>query len=460
METKEKSKSPFARNLISKNEGKLTYVQIFGFVLIAMGVVYLASFMLPSGVVDYIPSWKLEQEPTANGVAIAFFSTMLGVSFAFPSMLKGQTKEMSTMRIVVFMMVNVICMLLLKIGWEAPSLKAIGLDGYWVSIIGFLFGAKAVQSYLDKEKEDPETPDSGKTNLSEEDIAKLAAAQNSELLRSKYPNIQSVSDTLDGSEHVVAIYVKDDDIQSIPAELTATLPDGSKKQVKTEIIADSGMAIPHIGQTSDELSDSRTPNYYGSVCCIVESLTNPNFRGLVTSGHVLTYGAYFNYGGVLGDQQQRPVCINGKPSGKLFFQQMKYNQDLAIIEVANTPDLQNNYISFKGFHKISNTDVKTEKPNLKLGARQNNQSVAYVLDYNITFEIVYSNMNREVRNIILIGSTNDRATSKTVSKGGDSGGCVYTNSGELVGMILGGNAKFTFVLPLEETLTGFNFKTI
>jgi hypothetical protein len=83
------------------------------------------------------------------------------------------------------------------------------------------------------------------------------------------------------------------------------------------------------------------------------------------------------------------------------------------------------------------------------------------LDFNVSFEIKYFNSARFVRNIILIGSTNDRTTSKTVSVGGDSGSCVYhKDSGKLIGMLLGGNNKFSFVLPLQETLNSFNFKPL
>ena len=140
------------RDWIQKNEGRLTYVQIFGFILIAFGVVYLASYLLPSGIIHAFPGLQLDEAPTPNGISIAFFTTMLGVAFAFPDMLRGQTKEISTMRIIVFMFSNVICMLLLKIGWNKDSLQEIGLDGYWMGVIAFLFGAKATQSYFEHAK--------------------------------------------------------------------------------------------------------------------------------------------------------------------------------------------------------------------------------------------------------------------------------------------------------------------
>ena len=91
------------RDLIKKDEGKLTYVQLFGFLLIILGIIYFASFLLPSGIIDILPFLKLDEHPESSEVPIAFFTIMLGVAFAFPDMLKGQTKENSTMRISVFM---------------------------------------------------------------------------------------------------------------------------------------------------------------------------------------------------------------------------------------------------------------------------------------------------------------------------------------------------------------------
>ncbi len=126
------------RRLIQKNETAISILQIVGFVLILMGVI---SLMTCSFLMENIIS---------SIIAISFLVTMLGVSFAFPSLLEGN-EGLSTMRIVVFMITNVICMLLLKVGWAAgiTSLKQIGLDQYWMGVIAFVFGAKAIQSFFE-----------------------------------------------------------------------------------------------------------------------------------------------------------------------------------------------------------------------------------------------------------------------------------------------------------------------
>lgn len=461
---KTKFRNFLKRDWIQKGEGKLTYVQLFGFLLIAFGVVYFASYLLPGGIIHYFSAPEPDEAPTANGISIAFFTTMLGVAFAFPDMLRGQTKEISTMRIIVFMFANVICLLLLKIGWDKDSLQDIGLDGYWIGAIAFVFGAKATQSYFEHAKSllpgSKPMPGSADNTLSQSEISRLATIQNRDELLAKHPNIECVSDTLKNGNSAVTLYVKDDNTNALPKELPATLKNGSVIQVPTEIIAGAGEAKPHIGQATDELSDSDTPTYYGSTCCIVASTTNPDFRGILTSGHVFTFGKFINYGGVLSQTQRRDALLNGNPVTRLFFQQMLSDQDIAITEVTDNANLPADYLSFsKGFYQVSQNDLHTASANITIASRQNNIRDAYILDFNVSFEINYSNTPRYVRNIILIGSTNDRATSSTVSVGGDSGSCVYhKESGKLIGMLLGGNTKFSFVLPLEETLHAFNFK--
>lgn len=124
------------RKLIHNAEEKISYLQIMGFIVILFALIYLIIKQL---------FYKLD----GDFVSMNFFSIMLGIAFAFPDLLQDSNKGLSTMRIVVFMMINVICILLLQIGWGKHSLKDIGIDQYWMGIIAFVFGAKATQSYFE-----------------------------------------------------------------------------------------------------------------------------------------------------------------------------------------------------------------------------------------------------------------------------------------------------------------------
>lgn len=472
---KERSNNLPKRDLIKKGEGKLTYVQIFGFVLIIFGIIYFASFLLPSGVIDIFKSLKLEEHPDHNEVPIAFFTVMLGVAFSFPDMLKGQTKDISTMRIIVFMFANVICMLLLKMGWGKDSLSEIGLDGYWMGVIALLFGAKATQSYFEnanklisQTQSNPLSTDKKELGISKIAIAQLAKVQNEVKLQTRYPNIISASDTLLGDESCLILYLEDDNRKNIPEYVTVEINENTKIQVKTEIISNSPAGVPHIGQATDELSDSDNPNGFASFCALLTNTDNPDLRFLATAGHNFTEGNFKSMGGYVYGDEQRDVLINNKPKGTLFYQRMHFTQDLAIVKLTQKKGLLKDYISFeKGYKELTINDVKTQSPNVTIASRINTERKGsnirdvFVLDIDAPADIMYNGDLKRFQNVILLGDTNEREKSNEVSMRGDSGSCVYCNKTKrLIGILIGGNGKFSFVLPIKDVLEINNFKLI
>jgi len=465
------------RDWIQKDEGKLTYVQLFGFILIALGVIYFSSFLLPSGIIDIFPFLKLDNHPESSEVPIAFFTIMLGISFAFPDMLKGQTKDISTMRIIVFMFANVICMLLLKIGWgkDVDSLDDIHLDGYWMGVIAFLFGAKATQSYFEnankiftKPKPNPDTEDENKLGISQIAIAQIAKVQNEGKLRMRFPNIISVSDTLVNDIACLTLYLEDADEKDIPSLVPAEINKNTIIQIKTSTITNSGPGVVHIGQATDQLSDSKNSEGFASFCALVKNSDNPDLKFLVTAGHNFTKGNFKSMGGFVFGDNHRDVLINGIPNGKLIYQRMNFLQDLALVELKEPNDLFENYISFNnGYRDLSITDIKTHQPNITIASRKNeerngsNIRDAYILDHNIEFNIEYNGEQVRMLNVILIGDSNDPQTSRMVSVRGDSGSCVFTkNTKELIGILVGGKGKFSYVLPIKEILEPKKFKLL
>ncbi|AUP78600.1 hypothetical protein [Flavivirga eckloniae] len=444
------------RKLIASKEGKISLFQFIGFALIVIGVIYIL-FKIFSASADATSAISGER------IAIAFFIVMLGVSFAFPSLLQDQNKGLSTMRIVVFMITNVICLLLLKIGWNVTSLTELGVDQYWVGIIAFVFGAKATQAYFESKmavpKEAPQKVGIAALTYSQADIAKLALEQNQNILMHKFPNIESISDAVHDMNqertHVISIYLKDNNTSGIPEMLEVNMPDGTRKTISTEIIEDVGEG----GIQCSQYDDYKTENITGSVCCMAE--TSNQEKVLVTSGHIYTGLRLLNHGGWLSNAQAKWVELNGeKTIGKWIFQQITYVQDIGLIELNDT-NANHDLITFgsNGFYNISDISIKKEEVTLissKSGRRD-----GYLLDHNTTWVVAYSNEKQYKGNIILVGSTPHRNNSKTLSQGGDSGGLVFhKNSQKLIGMILGGNNKFTWVLPLKDTFNYFELTLI
>lgn len=388
---------------------------------------------------------------------------------AFPSLLEG-SEGLSTMRIVVFMVTNVVCMLLLKIGWAEgiTSLDQIGIDQYWVGIIAFAFGAKATQSFFESRMAVPkESEAKGTLDCSNADIAKLAVAQYEKLLKIKFPNIASVSDSVTqygGSDsHNLTIYLKDDNDAGIPTILEVNTPYGNKT-IKVEIVKNVGVSEIQYSQSRSEVAREDFLNFTGSLCCGVTSTIDGNdFRGIVTSGHIYTKGLYKDdYNGLLDVADQTNAMLNGTKAGKWYYKMLNANQDLMVVALDEEFGPDQDYKKFGNeFYEVGDGDVRTEKKNVTMMAHNNRSIEAFILDYNIGLDINYDNGPAYKGNVILIGSTNKKDTSKPISAKGDSGACVYhTQTGALIGILLGKNEKYSLVLPVRETLKTFNLKTI
>jgi YbgC/YbaW family acyl-CoA thioester hydrolase len=302
----------------------------------------------------------------------------------------------------------------------------------------------------------PEIP----VTLDQPAIAQLAKVQQEEQLFERFPNIECISDTLKAGEACLTLYINDEQTKGIPAAVPVKVNGTTTFMVKTELVTNMGNGKPHVGQLTHDIAHNQSPEYLGSLCCLVESTVNPNFKGVVTSGHIFTKGRFMNFDGIAVAEQTLTALSNHKSIGTVCFQQMTSSQDLAIVEIPPDSPLVNELKSFSGgAYQVSAYDTHTTQPNITILSRNKNQRDAYLLDLNVSMKVYYNGGEKVMRNLILIGSTNDKQTSKTVSNGGDSGSCVFhKDSGKLIGMLMGGNDTFTFVLPLEQTLLTHNYQ--
>ena len=332
-----------------------------------------------------------------------------------------------------------------------------GLDGnyYWSG------GVKKVTRLS------AESIDAGLGNYSNAEIAKLAIQQHKLNVLKKFPNISIVSDAVHDlnsvQTYVISFYLKDKNSKGFPDKLKVNLPDGNKALIATEIIKNTGTAKLHYSQLETEVANTDKPNYTGSICCAVKYADRNDFTGLLTSAHIYTLGSYDDsYNGLLNKTQQKDALLNNTDNALWYLKVMTSKQDLGIIKL-NTPIKgDTHYKSFNNnYYLVSDMDVKPNTPNVTILSRNNKQRDAYILDHSVGMDIDYDNGPSYKKNIILIGNSNDRNTSESVSVGGDSGSCVYHKaSGKLIGMLLGGNNKFSIVLPIQETLNSFNLITL
>jgi hypothetical protein len=461
------------RHVFNNKEKPLTLIQILGLCLILLGVGYFATFLVPTSITDLIPWLKLDDKPESSEVAIAFFTTMLGVAFAFPDMLKGQTKEISTMRIIVFMLANVITMLLIKMGWDKDSLTGVGLDGYWMGVIAFLFGAKATQTYFEKFQTTTASPvtkstdttviSSGAPLFSPSVLAQLAKVQNENDLFLKYPTLESVSDIVQNDDAYLRLAFGANPPSEVPKSVDVLLNDKSKIQVKTDIVSGVGDGTPHFKQLTNTIYSQFSPDIIGSICCKVQSADSPERYAVLTSGHVFTYGKFIPHTGIVNPIDSATALSNGEICGNILILELSYVQDLALIGLNPSSNLNNNLLNFPvGFYSVSESDKEMKTPEFTILSAGNKKRTAYLLDFNVSVRVQYADESKQImRNVLLVGSNPNPSESRSVSVPGDSGSCVYhTQTGKLLGMVLGANLAYTYVLPIETTLNKYNYKLV
>ena len=103
--------------------------------------------------------------------AVSFLSIMIGMAFYFPTMLQEPSGGFSTMRVVVFAIVMLFCLIYLKIGWEQSSLAQFTIDKPWIYILGLAFGSKVFQRFGENKTQDEDKGDKS-TETSEQEVIK------------------------------------------------------------------------------------------------------------------------------------------------------------------------------------------------------------------------------------------------------------------------------------------------
>jgi hypothetical protein len=291
--------------------------------------------------------------------------------------------------------------------------------------------------------------------LSNEVFVQLAKAQNKKRLYDKFPNIEHISGKIIDGKKRLTIFLKDDNNQGIPKSISVRLNEETKLRIQTNVISPIEDFFPDnvVEQTTIQETDyiawNQTAMNQGSICCFVGYKYNKTFRGVVTAGHVFTNNTMENLGsntGIIKKPANYSTIVSGNTIGELFFQKMGNDIDIAVVEL-KPPIMPQNIMNFKGpcqSFKVGQPVVILSKINGKRSAVISGIEESPVLSY--------SGIGYRMIGLISITKNN-----QNVSDLGDSGGCVYDVYGYLIGMILGQNDTHSFVLPLKDFLSTYNF---
>jgi hypothetical protein len=114
----------------------------FGIIFLVIGICGL----IATGIISCChPEW------VTNGSipAMSFLVLIIGLVFAFPTLLEEAKGEISTMRVIVLIVVLVFAIIYIKLGWIAGSFEEFSIDKSWIYILGLAFGSKAFQKFAE-----------------------------------------------------------------------------------------------------------------------------------------------------------------------------------------------------------------------------------------------------------------------------------------------------------------------
>ncbi|HCC52266.1 MAG TPA: hypothetical protein DEQ30_09600 [Porphyromonadaceae bacterium] len=299
--------------------------------------------------------------------------------------------------------------------------------------------------------------------ISPDVLLQLAKRQNKRQLYDKFKNIEYINDTYNGSKKL-SIYVKDDDIQDIPKSVTVRLNEETKLRVKTEIVPQTshllykssfGYVSP-IGQNSYGIGLCEKAPDVGSICCLVQH-RKFRFLGLLTAGHIFTGNTIKNF---CGENYSHPkVYSRGNLIGSLFSQYMSPSSgDIAFVQLNKIHGDLPLKRFYNNIYDVSTMDEG--KLQVKISSKKSRLRDALVYKAGINIGMHYGGVKMPLYDVIELRTRTGSTSNVPISMGGDSGGCVYIegNKGNdaLVGMLIGGDYRSCYVLPISKILNIFN----
>ena len=296
--------------------------------------------------------------------------------------------------------------------------------------------------------------------FSEADLVRLAIAQNEQALKTKFSNIEFLNDSvaiIDGERRdVLGIYLTNNNTNGLPDKVPVKLPSGKVYSVNTEITIDVGEATITSGMDGS-VANGDLFGFTGSACCIVSDTNKNDF--LLTNCHVLTDGHLKN---PLFDPGDHDVLYEDKKIGTWHFGSMNATGDFALAAIDNIDNFISNHNPEK-FNKTPREIVKDDWLKLKVTVRGNKCGAvteAFVIELvQNQLKVKYKNgQSLTFNKAILIGNKPDKLKSKPVTNLGDSGGAVFDDKMNLIGIITAKGNNYTYAIPITEFLTSNNLE--
>lgn len=267
------------------------------------------------------------------------------------------------------------------------------------------------------------------------------------------PGVQSDSGK---NVHCAEVHLSDDDTSKIPSFLPFSLGDGQIIKVPTFI-------IPHVEIPDVHYSpgDSITFDPYrsiGSIGIVLKEIYG-NDQFVLTCSHVMNSGDSIARQRVLRPTERFPVVEikSKKRIGEHYYEFCNDTLDIALIGPVQEVDNKLNSTTSL-HHEIltpSVDDVLNRRAVTMMGG-QSGKVQGVIQNINVDYTVKYQDQRVDMKGLILVSQWNNGWHS--LSRLGDSGSVVYDADHKAIGIVLGGNSQFTFVIPMSKILEKLDMK--
>lgn len=294
-------------------------------------------------------------------------------------------------------------------------------------------------------------------NKTYSDIIQVAIDQN----RSALQTLSAVSPPMRGRMKKDGRYIDCIDIhlsgtsrEMLPHRVQAKLTSGKTVNVMVHAIFDVDEPEVHAEQ-GDTAANQSTPTFKGTICC---KINRDGEDFLLTCSHVFTGGTNDNN---FGDIKPVPGNIGNTERGNFTYALCTSEMDIALLSpqstvftYAITPKEERKPVPSDIQHTLVKVVCRNKK--IKHGIIVNDK-------VNEPVMITYNGVKHGISNLLVISNvkeSGDEILYSGVTVKGDSGACVYDHLDRPIGMIIAGNRKFSFAIPIVDIVGSLSAKII
>jgi hypothetical protein len=285
-------------------------------------------------------------------------------------------------------------------------------------------------------------------------LARTAIRHNESHLKTQHANIINLMPAFDvgGGQRAPCVHVciHDENHRNIPLFLDFPDRNGRIRQVKVHVISKFGPIEPQAGN-GDMLFNPIRPALIGTLGCIVQS-TSSGVCAL-TCNHVMTGKAFQNSAtpGQIADERLGGASV---PLGPWISGKMNTSIDVAVIGVTNAASVKPNGLASTTPITVQDADCGVTQVSLQ-GA-VSHQRAGFIIHKGQSMPVNYAGQQVTLTGLVTLSAGNSVSNFSPVTQDGDSGALVFDAAKrQPIGLVLGANLQFTYVMPIGSILSAF-----